>query len=169
MDLFEGCRKAARFYMERMQKAGLQCEMLTAEADDAHPVIAGISPCCLTEKKSAKTYEVLLVGHMDTVFPRGTFAKPMFREENGRFYGPGVFDMKGSIVMALLDNTQHAGDVLSRSWLPRHSRPSGKTRKPRFGLCTGSEHPALFWRNQSQRSGVIAEASEGRKLRLAGV
>lgn len=45
---------------------------------------------------------VAFTGHMDTVFPEGTFAKPVFREENGRFYGPGVTDMKGGIVVALL-------------------------------------------------------------------
>ena len=101
----EGCRKAARFYMERMQKAGLQCEILPAEAGDAHPVIAGISPCCLPQQEGAKTYDVLLVGHMDTVFPAGTAAERPFRleYEDGRpvrAYGPGTVDMKaGALLM----------------------------------------------------------------------
>src|ERR1044071_1344254 len=35
----------------------------------------------------------LVVGHTDTVHPRGTLAERPLREEGGRLYGPGVFDM----------------------------------------------------------------------------
>jgi glutamate carboxypeptidase len=44
---------------------------------------------------------VLLLGHLDTVWPLGTLTKMPWREEDGRFYGPGVYDMKGGVVMAL--------------------------------------------------------------------
>jgi glutamate carboxypeptidase len=44
---------------------------------------------------------VLLVGHHDTVFPLGTLAARPFAREDGRLTGPGVFDMKGGIVLAL--------------------------------------------------------------------
>lgn len=40
---------------------------------------------------------VLLVGHADTVFPREVFAG--FRVEGDRAFGPGVFDMKGGLVV----------------------------------------------------------------------
>jgi glutamate carboxypeptidase len=40
----------------------------------------------------------LLMGHMDTVFPSGTAAKRPFHEDGGRFYGPGVADMKSGLV-----------------------------------------------------------------------
>ena len=42
---------------------------------------------------------VLLMGHMDTVFPRGTAAKRPFAETGDRLYGPGVADMKGGLVL----------------------------------------------------------------------
>lgn len=42
---------------------------------------------------------VLLMGHCDTVFPKGEVAKRPFRIENGRAYGPGVADMKAGVVM----------------------------------------------------------------------
>lgn len=45
---------------------------------------------------------IAFTGHMDTVFPKGRFQSPMFREENGRFYGPGIADMKGGIAVGLL-------------------------------------------------------------------
>src|SRR5439155_21179660 len=42
---------------------------------------------------------VMLVGHLDTVFPTGTGWG--FRVEGDRAYGPGVGDMKGGLVAAL--------------------------------------------------------------------
>jgi glutamate carboxypeptidase len=43
----------------------------------------------------------LLLGHVDTVWPIGTLASMPVREEGGRLYGPGVFDMKGGVAIAL--------------------------------------------------------------------
>jgi len=42
----------------------------------------------------------LLLGHTDTVHPRGALCSDSVRAEE-RLYGPGVFDMKGSCVLAL--------------------------------------------------------------------
>lgn len=41
---------------------------------------------------------LLLLGHMDTVHQRGTFA---FRRAGDRAYGPGIYDMKGGNAMAV--------------------------------------------------------------------
>jgi glutamate carboxypeptidase len=44
----------------------------------------------------------LVLGHFDTVWPIGTLERMPFRlDENGRAHGPGVFDMKASLVMLL--------------------------------------------------------------------
>jgi len=45
---------------------------------------------------------ILLLGHLDTVWPLGTLRTMPWREEGGRFYGPGVLDMKAGVVMALV-------------------------------------------------------------------
>lgn len=42
---------------------------------------------------------VVLMGHRDTVFPKGEAGKRPFRIDNGRAYGPGVADMKAGLVM----------------------------------------------------------------------
>lgn len=42
---------------------------------------------------------ILLMGHMDTVYPAGTVARRPFRVEDGRAYGPGVADMKSGLVL----------------------------------------------------------------------
>lgn len=44
---------------------------------------------------------LLLLGHTDTVHPRGTLAARPWREDGGRIYAPGVFDMKASCAVAL--------------------------------------------------------------------
>lgn len=44
---------------------------------------------------------VLLLGHMDTVFPDGTVAARPFTMRDGKAYGPGVLDMKGGVTIAV--------------------------------------------------------------------
>ncbi|MGH9708158.1 MAG: M20 family metallopeptidase [Candidatus Acidiferrales bacterium] len=45
--------------------------------------------------------QILVLGHMDTVYPLGTIAAMPFRVSGGRAHGPGTFDMKGGLVIAL--------------------------------------------------------------------
>lgn len=44
---------------------------------------------------------IVVLGHTDTVHPRGTLAQRPWRIEDGKAYGPGVFDMKGSCALSL--------------------------------------------------------------------
>jgi glutamate carboxypeptidase len=46
--------------------------------------------------------QVLLLGHLDTVWPAGQLDRMPIHREAGRLYGPGVFDMKAGIALALL-------------------------------------------------------------------
>jgi glutamate carboxypeptidase len=52
---------------------------------------------------------LLLVGHTDTVWREGTLATMPFRVDGDRAYGPGVYDMKGCVVL-LLEALRVAGD-----------------------------------------------------------
>jgi glutamate carboxypeptidase len=45
--------------------------------------------------------QIMILGHLDTVYPLGTLAKTPFRVSGGRAWGPGTFDMKGGLVLAL--------------------------------------------------------------------
>ena len=49
----------------------------------------------------SRNQPILLLGHLDTVWPLGTLKTMPWRERDGRFYGPGVLDMKAGVVMAL--------------------------------------------------------------------
>lgn len=58
--------------------------------------------------------KVLILGHYDTVFPKGTIDVRPFRLDNGVATGPGVFDMKAAIIQAVyaisvLDETVKSG------------------------------------------------------------
>ncbi len=44
---------------------------------------------------------IILLGHLDTVWPLGTLRTMPFSVKDGRVSGPGVFDMKAGVAMAL--------------------------------------------------------------------
>jgi glutamate carboxypeptidase len=50
---------------------------------------------------ATKEPSVLVIGHLDTVWPVGTLAEIPFSVEGDRARGPGVFDMKAGLVIAL--------------------------------------------------------------------
>jgi len=56
---------------------------------------------------------ILLLCHMDTVFPIGTLAKMPYREADDKIFGPGVLDMKAGIVISLaaIEAAQKAGEL----------------------------------------------------------
>lgn len=47
------------------------------------------------------TKRIMLMAHMDTVFPPGTLATMPLRQDGQRLYGPGVVDAKGGIAVIL--------------------------------------------------------------------
>ncbi len=59
----------------------------------------------------------LVLCHFDTVWPVGTLDRMPFRlDENGRAHGPGVFDMKASlvVVLAVLEKLKHDRHLIPR-------------------------------------------------------
>ena len=79
--------------------------------------------------------QVLVLGHLDTVYPLGTLEKMPFRAAGGRAWGPGTFDMKGGLVMALcaIDALQTAAIRPSKRlvflWTSDEEIGSGTSRK----------------------------------------
>ncbi|MBI2819066.1 MAG: M20 family metallopeptidase [Acidobacteria bacterium] len=67
--------------------------------------------------ENQRARQILLLGHIDTVWEMGTLARMPFRIDRGRAYGPGVFDMKGGIVIALfaLRSLRQMGIPLKRN------------------------------------------------------
>ena len=73
---------------------------------------------------SGRTKPLMLLGHLDTVWPLGTLKKMPFRVAQGRAWGPGVLDMKAGVVMALtaLRLLQEAGQLNSAGAVPAEQR-----------------------------------------------
>jgi glutamate carboxypeptidase len=65
----------------------------------------------------APRQQIVVLGHMDTVYPLGTLSKMPFRVSGGRAWGPGTFDMKGGLVLALF-----AVDALKGTGIKPHKR-----------------------------------------------
>ena len=59
--------------------------------------------------------QILVLGHLDTVYPLGSLKKMPFRIAQGKAWGPGTFDMKGGLVLALFAvDALRAADVALR-------------------------------------------------------
>lgn len=48
------------------------------------------------------TRQVLVLGHVDTVWPIGELDRQPIRRDGARIYGPGVYDMKAGLAIAML-------------------------------------------------------------------
>ncbi|OAN18278.1 peptidase M20 [Photobacterium jeanii] len=101
-------------------------------------------PCLfITNKPNADHYDVMLSGHMDTVFPEGTVAARPMSFDSEKVYGPGATDMKSGILSAwyalkslssqelenlaivvALNCDEEIGSIYSREWLESIARQS---------------------------------------------
>ena len=81
--------------MEEARELGAQVETIS-NAETGNHVLARFHPS--GEKLNAP---ILLLCHMDTVFPLGTIDKVPYREADRKIFGPSVLDMKAGIVIAL--------------------------------------------------------------------
>ena len=63
-----------------------------------HEFDPAVGPCLEIKNRESDTYDLLLIGHMDTVFPQGTVAERPYSVKGDRVYGPGVADMKSGLL-----------------------------------------------------------------------
>ncbi|HKQ85148.1 MAG TPA: M20/M25/M40 family metallo-hydrolase, partial [Candidatus Acidoferrales bacterium] len=55
----------------------------------------------IAPRSGGTSRQLLILGHLDTVYPIGTLRAMPFHVSRGRAFGPGTFDMKGGLVLAL--------------------------------------------------------------------
>jgi glutamate carboxypeptidase len=85
---------------ERLVQLGGEVTRLPcADAGDHLHVEFGPGPAAGTPGSGR---QVLLLGHFDTVWPVGHLARMPLRREGDHLFGPGVYDMKAGIGIALL-------------------------------------------------------------------
>ena len=83
---------------EEARKLGAQVEIIPNVETGDHVVARFPS---LSGRGARGKGGILLLCHMDTVFPLGTIQKTPFREEGDKVLGPGTLDMKAGIVISL--------------------------------------------------------------------
>ena len=90
-----GSRMVAVWLEDEVRKISenFRVERIAAESYGEHIIIRAFE---VSDKKP-----ILLLGHTDTVHPRGTKEINPTRIEDGRLYGCGSFDMKANIVLML--------------------------------------------------------------------
>jgi glutamate carboxypeptidase len=99
----EGVASVEALVGPRLGRLGLSPETIPGARFGPHLAFAGPAPGA----------RVFLVGHLDTVFPPGTFEG--FRVEGDRGRGPGAFDMKGGVVVMLFAlEALHRAGLLAR-------------------------------------------------------
>jgi glutamate carboxypeptidase len=81
----------SRWIGERLSAAGVRCEAVPCHGrGDA-----------LLARTGPDTGGTLVLGHLDTVWPKGTLREIPFSVTDGVAKGPGVFDMKAGIAVAM--------------------------------------------------------------------
>lgn len=92
-DHANGLERVVRLVEPAFAALGMECEL--ERSANGLPVLHARRPAQPDLERSTR---VLLIGHLDTVFPAGTVAEwPMHRDED-RAFGPGVADAKGGVV-----------------------------------------------------------------------
>jgi glutamate carboxypeptidase len=83
---------------EEARKLGAQIEIIPNKETGIHVVARFPSSIGKGDRGEGN---ILLLCHMDTVFPLGTLPKMPYREADGKIFGPGTLDMKAGIVISL--------------------------------------------------------------------
>ena len=89
-----GVEKVAAFFEQKFAGSPWHCERIAVPGGN-------IGPCLKVTNTTANDYDVIILGHMDTVFADGEAAKRPYKiDDNGIVTGVGVSDMKGCLLSA---------------------------------------------------------------------
>ena len=135
-----GLERVLSFFRDRFNRLGWMAER--------REFSAGNNPCLEIRNpvgaSGVRPFDLLCIGHMDTVFAPGTAADRPFTISENRALGPGVSDMKGGLLTVLyametmqssgladrlsigiaFNSDEEIGSVESRPWLEAQARES---------------------------------------------
>lgn len=130
----------ARVLAARLGAIGAEVSLIANPEGGDH-----VRACWGASGPAADEPPALVLGHFDTVWPRGTLEGLPFRVEDGRAHGPGSYDMKASLVLlefavaairarglatprpvvALLTSDEEIGSPRSRAAIEDEARRAG--------------------------------------------
>lgn len=97
-----GDEDGSRAVVRLLAEAAREVEGVTAvELIESRDYGVHLRVRAFTDAANGGAGSLLLLGHTDTVHPRGSLAERPWRVEDGRIYGPGIFDMKANCALAL--------------------------------------------------------------------
>ena len=100
-----GLARMADYVERRLQAAGGKTERIKATSGPGAAIVK--ATFAGTGKK-----RILLLGHLDTVYPEGILATQPIKTDGNRLYGPGIADDKGGLAVIL-----HSLEILkSAGW-----------------------------------------------------
>lgn len=82
----KGITAVGDFFADRFEKMGWIVEKYDLRPDTGN--------CTVVKNREADRYDLMLIGHVDTVFLKGETGKRPFRRDEEKCYGVGVIDMK---------------------------------------------------------------------------
>ena len=97
-----GLAQMAAYAEKRLAALGATTERVKPKSGDS-PIVKGT----LTGNGKAR---IMLIAHMDTIYPPNTLATQPIRQDGNKLYGPGIADDKGGIAVIL-----HALEILQAS------------------------------------------------------
>jgi len=159
----EGLDEYRGIVTSRLEKLGARTELVAgdprpawlehAPAEDIEEPEEVIPPTAVCRHPVEGGKRVLIAGHLDTVFePRGKFLRLETSSDGEKATGPGVVDMKGGILVAMvaLEALAEAGAPVSWSFLLNSDEETGsffsrraleaEAARSDVGICT---EPAL--------------------------
>lgn len=90
-----GAAKVQALLVPRLRALGATIETVAAEA-------AGLGDNVVARIDGTGSARILIIAHVDTVFPAGTAAERPYRSDGARAYGPGVSDEKAGAIEAVV-------------------------------------------------------------------
>lgn len=89
----QGLTRMADYTSQRLQALRAKVERL--------PMTTSAAPMVKATLTGTGKRKIMLIGHMDTVYPAGILASQPIREDGNRLYGPGIADDKGGLAVIL--------------------------------------------------------------------
>ena len=183
----EGCLQMTEHFQNRFCQEGFQTTSNREEGKNPYVEARYFG-------REGKDIDVLLMGHMDTVFPKGTASQRPFRIEGDRAFGPGVADMKSGALLALylalavkkaelplnlcvaLNSDEESGSADSSAWLKGLGSQSVYCFNLEPGRSTGAfvkQRKGVFeykvnFKGKAAHAGVAPEKGASAVVEMAG-
>lgn len=148
-----GVDKNGEVFISWMKVIGYECILYKRKEIGDHLLFK-------SSKKNGK--KLLLLGHLDTVFPPFSFES--FSEDEEWIYGPGVCDMKGGNMVALeaLRNVyNNFGEIKNIDMLLVSDEETGSDDSKALTLCLAKEYDYCLVYESAGKNGEVVTGRKG--------